>query len=136
MIVTMRLTAEQAYTMMEALEMYSRIHMGQFDQIEYTLQLDTFIPELHRQKYDRDLAKQYLESARSVIFNELVGGAYIGINQTSERSKVSWDLYQQLRHSVTVFKTPYIPLDQRGNAYDKTHPISKEPLPKISVTEE
>lgn len=136
MIVIMKLTAEQAYTIEDALELYSRINMGQFDQVEYMLQMDTFDQAMKRPKYDRELAKQYLESARRTIFTSEVNGAYTGIQMTSERSKISWDIYQQLRHDISHFKYPYEPLESRGRSFDRPFITSKEPLPEITITEE
>jgi len=135
MKVVIELTDQQAYTMMEALEMYSRVGMGQFDNIEYTLSMDVFDPVVHRQEYDRELALSYLRQARSVIFGGLSGNAYKGIMQTSERSKISWDIYQQLRHHLTVYKHPDEPIETRGNAFQKPFVVSSEPLPKVTIRE-
>ena len=136
MKVIIELTAEQAYTMMDALEFYSRVNMGQFEQIEYMLQLDTYDQSLLRPKYDREMAVQYLRQARHTIFTELSTSSYVGILHTSERSKISWDIYQQLRHDISHFKRPNEPLESRGNDFQTPLITSEEPLPKITIEKE
>lgn len=132
--ITITLTPEQAYTLLEALEEYSRLGMSQFDWLEYRLSLDTYDKTIHRPKYDQQLARKYLELAKQTIFTDLKG-AYIGIQNTSERSKISWDIYQQLRYDISHWKFPDIPLESRGNAFNKPFVVSKEPLPGIVITE-
>ena len=134
--VTLVLTAEQAYTLMEALEFFSRIHMGQFDTLEYNLQMDVYDKSLKRPKYDREDARMYLQKAKEVIFGLDHPGAYIGISHTSKRSREAWDIYQQLRHVITLYRQPDEPLENRGNAYDKVYSLSDEPLPKVTIIEE
>jgi hypothetical protein len=121
---------------MESLEFYSRVNMGQFEQIEYMLRLDTFDQSLKRPKYDQEMAVQYLRQARQTIFTELSTSSYVGILHTSERSKISWDIYQQLRHDISHFKRPNEPLESRGNDFQTPLITSEEPLPKITVTKE
>lgn len=133
--ITITLTPEQAYVVLEALEEYSRLGMSQFDWLEYRLSLDTYDKSLHRPKYDQELARKYLELAKQTIFTDLKG-AYIGIQATSERNQISWDIYQQLRHDISHWKSPDIPLESRGNAYNKPFVVSKEPLPKIVITDD
>jgi hypothetical protein len=134
--VTIEMTAEQAYTLMEALEFFSRIHMGQFDVLEYNLQMDKYDTRIKRPEYDRKLAQAYLDSAKHIIFGGIQPGAYMGIADTNKRSRTSWDIYQQLRHDTTVYRLPDEPRENRGNAYDKVQPISDEPLPKVTITGE
>lgn len=136
MKVIIEMTAEQAYTLMEALEDYSRLGMGQFEVVEWRRELDTYDKELHRPKYDRELAIGYLRQARQVIFTDLSTNSYIGIKNTGERNKISWDIYQQLRHDISHFKFPDEPLESRGKHFDRPFVESNQPLPKIVITEE
>jgi hypothetical protein len=136
MKITLELTVEQAYALMDALELYSRIKMGQLDWAEYVLSLDTYDKTLHRPKYDQELARQYLEKAKQTIFPYISPSAYIGIQGTSERSRISWDIYQQLRHNLTIYKHPNPSIEERGKAYDKPFKVSDEPLPAITIAEE
>jgi hypothetical protein len=135
MKVTLELTAAQAYTMMEALEFFSRVHMGQFDNITYTLHMDTFDKTMNRPDFDRKKAQEYLDQARTVIFPQLSLNASWGIMQTNERSKISWDIYQQIRHDISRFKYPNEPFES-GRCSNKPFVVSKEPLPKITITED
>jgi hypothetical protein len=134
--VTIKMSLEQAYTLEDALEFYSRMNMGQFETLEYMLRLDTFDQSLKRPKYDQELAVGYLRQARQTIFTDLSTSSYVGIMHTSERSKISWDIYQQLRHDISHFKFPNEPIETRGNAFQKPLITSEEPLPKITIEEE
>lgn len=136
MTITITLTDKQAYTLMDVLEEYSRIGMAQFDWIEYRLSLDTYDKSLNRPKYDQELARSYLEKAKQTIFPQLSPSAYIGIQGTSERNRISWDIYQQLRHSISVYKHPDTPIEERGRSFDKPFIVSDEPLPTITITED
>jgi hypothetical protein len=133
MKVILELNDEQAYTLMETLELYSRIKMGQLDWVGYTLSLDIYDESLHRQKYDQELVKSYLDQAKRTIFPQLSPSAYIGIMGTGERSKISWDIYTQLRYEMAHFKNPNESLETR--VY-KPLKVSKEPIPKITITGE
>lgn len=134
--VTVELTPEQAYTLMDALEFFSRVSMGQFEHIEYRMELDTYDEELKRPKYDRELATAYLRLARRIIFTDLSDSAYKSILGTSERSKISWDIYQQLRHDISHYKFPDEPISCQGRSFNRPFVTSKEPLPKVTITDE
>ena len=121
--ITMELTPEQAYTLMEALEFFSRIHMGQFDTIEFSLHMDTYEETTPRPKYDRELAMTLLNEAKALIFNNIERSAYTGILSCNERAKISWDIYQQLR------------FDMNKDPLKKPFKVSQQPLPVITITE-
>lgn len=130
--ITMELTFEQAYVIMDALETYSRLFMTQFETLEYLMHMDTYDVSLNRHKFDQATARALLEKVKQEMFPG-IGSAYIGIQQTNERSKISWDIYQQLRHDISVFKYPNEPLESRGRSFDKPFVVSKQPLPKITI---
>ena len=136
--VTIELTKEQAGTLMQALELYSRLKMGQFEELAHSMYMDTYDKELKRPEFDQDMARAYLMQARSVIFTDLQRGAYVGISHTSESSKISWDIYQQLRHDLCVYTNPKPtdPVIAWGRSYDTPYAISKQPLPRIVITED
>lgn len=134
--VTIELTKEQALVIMDALELYSRIYMGQFDEIEHRLHLDTYDKALNRPDYDRELARICLDDAQRAIFYDLNPGAYVGIQATNENSKISWDIYQQIRHDLSWHDNPGAPFEERGNSFDKPLVTSKQPLPKVIIKEE
>ena len=135
--VTIELTKEQAGTLMQACELFARIKMGQFDEIIHTMHMDTYDKSLNRPEFDQDMAKAYLNQARNVIFSDIGSSAYIGISHTSESSKMAWDIYQQLRHDLCVYTNPKPadPMIAWDRAYDTPYALSKQPLPKIVITE-
>ena len=121
--INLELTPEQAHTLMEVLEFFSRVHMGQFDTIEFSLHMDTYDESLGRPKYDREVVMSLLTQAKTTIFSDIDRSAYIGITHTCERAKIAWDLYQQLRFDLSKdpMKQPF--------------KVSEQPFPVITITE-
>jgi len=129
----MELTQEQAYVVMDALELYSRIHMGQFENIEFMLSLDRFNKKTNMHTYNRDLAKEHLMEARDVLFEGLSRNAYVGIIATNRRSQISWDVYQKIRYDISDYKNMN---GEHTATYGELFRLTDEPLPKITITEE
>lgn len=71
--VTIELTKKQAGVVMEALEQYSRISMGQFETIADHFHMDTYDKSLNRPEFDRDMARAYLNQAanRQFLFQKV-----------------------------------------------------------------
>lgn len=134
--VTIELTKKQAHVIMDALELYSRIYMGQFDAIEFRMHLDTLDKALNRPEYDRELARMSLDVAKRILFPTLSPGAYVGITATNEDSRISWDIYQQIRHDISWHDYPGTPFEARGNHFDKPFKFSQQLLPKVTIREE
>lgn len=108
------LTEKQAETVMDALEFYARVHMGQFDTIAYQMHMDISDKTLKRPEFDLDKANDLLDQARQIIFPHMNKSAYAGIQMTGERSKIAWDIYQQMRHDFSHYKYPNTAVMDRG----------------------
>lgn len=133
--VTIELTEEQAYVIMDALEFMCRIEMGQFNEIPYRINQNTYDEALKHPKFDMRKAEEILREAKMVMFPQLqnMPGAYIGIAATNERSKVSWDLYQQIRHDLSWHRNPEGGMTVN---FDQPFVLSKQPLPKVTIMED
>jgi hypothetical protein len=116
------LTGRQAWIIMRALELLSRIHMGQVDEIRQVLgfyeiprtsTLEThlprdshFPPRMTRGQNYHDLGiniTQSLDYLKENLFPELTPNEFWGITNTQipEDARISWDLYQVIRYHTS-----------------------------------
>jgi hypothetical protein len=123
--VTITCSIEQASVISEALDLYSRVLMGQFDNLGWTLAL--------RYNFDVDAAAKLLNELKYVIFPELPrGGAYYGIihPRLHEDSRIAYDIHQVIRQKLAYFRKPegWITVD-----FDDPMRTSAENLPTCEV---
>ena len=122
MKIILEMNQKQAIVLMDALETFSRIKMGQFDVIQTAFVLRDF---------DRQIASSYAKALRRTIMPELSDNAYYGIfSKEAGTGAEAWDVYQVIRHAIAWKRNP------RGGMtidYDKPMAASKEPLPKITI---
>lgn len=100
MKVTLELSEKQAGIVEEALEFYSRIHMGQFEE------LGNFF---HKRNYNRDEFRHLTDQLRRCVFPELQRNAYYGIcdkKHLSDNARIAWDIQQVIRHGVSWKRYP------------------------------
>ena len=119
--ITMNLT--QAKLVMRTLDLYSRLRMGQFNEI-----LFLFWPA-HR--FDRSRARSIISELRRTVLPELDGNTYHKIySDTIGDGQEAYDIYQTLRHAIAWHLHP-----QGGGtlAFDQPRPTSTEPLPTVTV---
>ncbi|MFA5407736.1 MAG: hypothetical protein WC343_03090 [Bacilli bacterium] len=97
--VTLTLTEEQADTLLAALDIYSRLKMGQFSAVT-----DLF-PARH---FDRTAAAAALKEARQAVMPELDPRGYYGIRnlEAGEQARVAFDVQQVLRHALAWHRYP------------------------------
>jgi hypothetical protein len=108
---------------MTALDLYSRVRMGQFHQIVHI-----FLPY---RNFDCVVAERFLTMAREEIFPELDRNAYYGIfNREVGDGQVTWDIYQVIRHAMAWHRNP-----NGGWTVDFDEPMvaSNEPLPSVTI---
>ena len=99
-MVKLEITDKQAYLIMDALELYSRIGMGQFDKIKDHPTIHNHIWNNHRDEY-HDFADNELLIVRNKLFdlNYGLNGSH-GINSPSidDSNRLAFDLRQVIRH--------------------------------------
>ncbi len=130
---SLKLNADQAKVVQAALELYSRVGMGQ---LGYVLEH----PEIHKRLAGspREVAEQTLETAKQAIFG-MVHGQYHGIHsrELEDETASAWDLQQVIRHRLAW--------DQAGNPdhrdfrtmggvrFDEPRRASTQPLARMNA---
>jgi hypothetical protein len=106
----------QARVLQEALDLYSRILMGQLSEVSH---------KIHG-PYDHQEANKYLEIAKTIIFPNLERGASYGVGGACEESKISYEMMAVIRRFLAFERNP------EGDFlvdFDTPLKVSKEPLP-------
>lgn len=142
--ITITMNVDQAYVLMGAMEFYARIHIGQFDHLEWTfINHDLRRDFIWRDQDNRDELRKHLNAARDIIFPELskLGrGASHGIHSTEivEGAHDAWDIYQSVRRALAIHRNPNPKgIDRWSVSYDKPYGISKKnPLPVVEMVPE
>lgn len=124
----LQMTKEQARVMERALEFYTRIRNGQFQELLWELRF--------REGYhldDPEYAEALLFHIRGLLFPELGRdrGASYGVGH-DHKADVAWDIYQTLRYTKSWHELPDGGI---GVNFDKPLHTSSEPMPKCSVLE-
>jgi hypothetical protein len=138
---TITLNVEQAYVLMHAMEFYARIHIGQFDHLEWAfISHDLRRDFIWRDQDKRDELRRLLNAARDIVFPELVhmgSNASHGIHSTDivEGAHDAWDIYQSVRRTLAFHRNPNPEGIERWRVcYDKPFGVSKRnPLPVVAM---
>jgi len=125
----LQMTKEQAAVLERALEFYTRIRNGQFQEILYELRNHEKVGTIEA-SYAADLAFQL----RSILFRELGSdrGASYGVGH-DHKADVAWDIYQTIRYTTSWHEHP-----EGGIGVNFHEPLhtSSEPLPSCQVIQE
>ena len=127
---SIELNQKQARIIQEALDLYSRLQMGQIKEIDMFFR----IRKMKGCEYDHEVAVGTLEQLKRIYFPELSRNGYYGIfgDGTPEEAKIAWDLIQSIRYTVAWKLHP-----EGGMTTDFGEPIrsSQENLPIITILE-
>lgn len=122
------LNGEQARTVARACEFYSRVLMGQFDEISF----EAIMTNLTKSDFgfDKEVADEILFAARRIIFKDLHGRGHsygIGHNEHGDRA---WNAYQSIRYAIAWHDHP-----EGGITVDfhKPYPAGGEAVPECIV---
>ena len=99
------LSEKQLSIIERALELYARIHMGQLDEVRFELRLHELSTGVNDwAKWDE--IRALLDKASERFTN--LGGGYFGIlsEKVSNKAKVAWDLYQDIRYRLAWDNNP------------------------------
>jgi hypothetical protein len=94
---------EESNHLIQALDLYSRVLAGQFDEIKFRLTISGLIdPE------NNNIVKGILADIKSIVYPFLSNGEYLGIYQKDcpETSKITYDLIQVIRHKIAWHNNP------------------------------
>jgi hypothetical protein len=123
--ITFQLTRSQLWSIANACEVVSRLHLNQFDVIKDVChRKGQPFPDYHEFRK--------LELHLKQIFSpELSSNAYWGIFnvQISDDARTLWDIYQTIRYELSWESNP---LGGMTVNYDQPYNSSKEQLPKIT----
>lgn len=99
-MVTIEVTEQQAHLIKEALDLYVRLNLGQFDKIKDIPTIHKHIWENHRDDY-HDIGNDELLKARNILFDMDYGlnGSY-GINsdKVDDFARLAQDIIEVIRH--------------------------------------
>ena len=130
----LKLNDKQASVVSRALDIYSRLLMGQIDNVLHEFPNLSYDERRHLHK----IVRQY-------VFSELDESAYYGIcsEQTDEKAKVAWDVQQVIRQALSWDSLGKDPKKDRrdwnemmGVSFDDPFVTSLEPLAEIEKVEE
>lgn len=101
-MVTIEVTDKQAHLIREALDLYVRLNLGQFDIIKDIPTIHANIWDNHRSEY-QDIGNDELLKARNILFDMNYGlnGSY-GINsdKVSDYARLAQDIIEVMRHET------------------------------------
>lgn len=126
---TLIMTQDQALNLSKACEFYSRVMMGQFEEIAF----QTMLPHIGKTDFceRREQMQNLLYQARRFAFPELTGPGHsygVGQSVTSDRA---WEVYQVLRHAIAWTNHP-----EGGSTVDFHPPMcfsGDKSMPKVLV---
>jgi len=128
--VTLTLNEEHARTMLDALDLWSRLGMGQLEEVEKVLRLRMLDKPVERLDALQAFATQ-LKVSKGPL-SGLLPDQHHGIasTQTPETAKVACDVYETLRHALSWAQRPW------GNFtvdFDEPRHYSHQPLPTVKA---
>lgn len=96
-----KLNENQLRVLCEALELYNRLGMAQFDYLEQH-------PSFVNMDYDMEEMKGILLQLKKKVFPFLSDGEYLGMGNhlVDEKCKISYDILQVLRNKAAYYKNP------------------------------
>lgn len=130
---TITLTSEHAKALVRACDFYSRIHMGQFDEIQSLLE------GIHTNwGIQRDLGlTTKLNEVRQILFPMLSDTSYLGImcKEVGKDAHLAYEVKKTIEHCVSWTDKPLKEGDFPTVNYDKPilFPSKIKPRPKCEV---
>lgn len=132
---TITCSEEQALVIQDALELFARLRMGQFDSIRWLV-----FPEVHGGNVSVDDCQQ-LSNLLNIVGDHaasLVGTKYAGISNDAvgDNAKRAWIAYQNIRHALAWSK---VPLGKTRPdmcvRYNEPMNLLNEPMPEVTYDE-
>jgi hypothetical protein len=133
MIITIRVNERQSQIIMDALDFYQRILMGQFQEID-SLFTSSTNNTFWKDQIRRDTLQYHLGQARKQIYPELDYGAYYSILDavhTPDVARIAYDIRAQMDYVISWHRRPEGGITVN---FDKPyHSIPTIPLPVVEV---
>ena len=126
----LELSPTQARVLCNACELYTRLHIGQFDHLIWEFMN---VKDMSHIANRNDVARSLLSALRALYFPDLGTntGASYGVGH-DEQSDIAWDIYQVVRHVQAWHEHP-----EGGYTVNFHDPLqtAQEPLAKCAVRE-
>lgn len=126
-------TVDEAVCIENALDLYSRIWIGQYDHIDFDLRWKKNCTVLDR--YEKTIQAEFIK-LREILMPELINYGYYGSHgifssERDFRAGVSYDIIQEMRYRIAWFEHP-----EGGNTVDFGRPLRCEddPYPPIDAS--
>lgn len=123
--VVLELTPDQARTAMDALELYARLRIGQFERIT-----DSVLDFKNIEDYcmRRDAANDLMKVLKRIIYGK--DGLGIPVIKKDELHYRAWNIYAAIRYHVAWHEHPE---GGFGVHFDKPYPYGEEPVPECRI---
>lgn len=136
MKVILTITEEQAQIIVNSLDLYQRLLMGQFNELESLFVHHGKTEFWHHDKF-REILKANLEITRIIIYPDLTAGAYYSIldfGHTPKVARIAYDIQAAMNHDISWKLHPDGGITTN---FDRPYHAEKDvPLPGIRFTEE
>lgn len=125
-VMQFKLTMEEYRVLYNALDLYSRIWIGQYDHIAYDMRWKKEFEELD--KHRDEIVLDFI-NLRAILMPEIIGYGYYGSHgiyspERDYRAGVSYDILQEMRYKVSWFEHP-----EGGHGFDFDKPLYCEDDP-------
>ena len=126
------ITEEQARTLISALDLYSRIGMGQFEEVEMIYRYDSRKSVNYdgeeTVEYDGDKFRELLKECKKLLGHHSNGSYGIYSHQVPDSFRVAWDLKKVIRHRLAWDRRP-----EGGYTVDFEEPRQSSKLPLACI---
>lgn len=125
--IKLTLNEEQARVIINALDLYTRINIGQIRAIS-----DVF---LFRRKWNWDEFHFYANGLKKTLFPDLQENESYGVHSSkvNESARIAWDIHQVLRHDISWFLNPNGGMTVN---FDKPLKTSWHAFPEVEIMED
>jgi hypothetical protein len=129
----MMFNERQARTLMRALDLYSRIGIGQFEELIHLFRWQ-FDPRLKDKLDQIEMSEQRLNEIKTLLF-DLHPNSSFGIfnKDVPDEFRVAWDLQKVIRHQI--WKESENPTRFTVDSYPPDQSVADQPLAQIKRAE-
>jgi hypothetical protein len=125
----LRLNERQAEIVSRALDLYSRIGIGQFEEIVTIYEASQWDAENPPTSGKVQEARRYVQDAKFALTGFQTNASHSIVSEkVNDAFRVAWDVCKVIRHRIAWDKSPG---GGHGVNFDEPYQTSKEALPKI-----
>ena len=127
---TLDMNEEQAEILCKALDLFSRVGCGQFEEILRHPTIEKSLLQKEDTQFTRRVSSGMLDSAKQMLTGH-APGVSTGITVADEPNRVAYDIFQVIRHQMAIDD------DEHELSVHRQEPMqwSDQPLPEITKEE-